>query len=247
MLSKKNRLSILLILIILTTIISSSITYFFLKHKNQAKKQNFSGNFTQNEESISNNESMNLKLYFLNPDSNEFDIETRIVQNKNSTLKNIENVISELIKGPRTSLHSTIPDGTQLLNIFVHKDKNLYLNFNELFKYNHPCGTESEYQTIYSLYKTIFDNFHNIEKIDLLIEGEQIKTLCGHLDLNAPFEALVNFNFQDGCLNSELLNSLEFNDENERKSIPDFDRSTKIPFYKPEEYKKEAIEEIKIN
>lgn len=98
-----------------------------------------------------------------------------------------ENTIKELIKGPQTSsLSPTIPDRVELISIEI-EDNLAYLNFNQALVKNHWGGSAGESLTVYSIVNTMVQ-FAEIAEVIILIEGEQINTLAGHLDLSIPLE-----------------------------------------------------------
>lgn len=100
------------------------------------------------------------------------------------TYKAIEAVIEELIKGPSSSsLVATIPKGTRLRNVFV-SDHIAYLDFSRELKTKHWGGSSGELMTVYSIVNTVLDNFPYLKGVKMLIEGRDVETLIGHLDIS---------------------------------------------------------------
>lgn len=98
------------------------------------------------------------------------------------------NTIEELIKGPESSfLGKTMPPSTELIDLEL-KNNTVFLNFNIEFKENHWGGSTGERMTVYSLANTM-TQFDDIDKIKILIEGQEIETLAGHMDLSIPLSA----------------------------------------------------------
>lgn len=100
------------------------------------------------------------------------------------TYKAIEAVIEELIKGPSSSsLVATIPKGTRLRNVFV-SDHIAYLDFSREIRTKHWGGSSGELMTVYSIVNTVLDNFPYLKGVKMLIEGKDVETLVGHLDIS---------------------------------------------------------------
>ncbi len=120
-------------------------------------------------------------LYFSTQDAMYLASERRTVNIDNLYL----NTLKELIKGPESSsLNKTIPEGVIILDIKVKKG-NIRINFNRALQKNHWGGSTGERMTVYSIVNTM-TQFDTIQKVRILIEGKEIKTLVGHLDLTEP-------------------------------------------------------------
>jgi len=245
--SRTKKITFIIVLVLSVSLISSALTYLFLSRK--AMRGNFLGfNKPQKGDSFSKEDTINVKLFFLNPASDRLDFEIRRITNEGSVLKNIEAVLTELIRGPRTKLINTIPKGTKLLNIFLDDRNVLYINFNNLIRDNHPCGFAAEYQTICSLFKTIYTNFGYVQKIIIMLDGEIPETLCGHIALSASYDSLLNLDRLEKCAGDHVDHRGETRPEPAGDQLtPSDDEDVEIPLYKPEEEDESTIEEIRIN
>ena len=95
-------------------------------------------------------------------------------------------IASELIRGPRsTELSPTVPTDARLLNAYK-LDDTLVLDFTHELQTNHPGGSTGELLTVYSIVNSMAENMSGIERVQILVEGEEIETLAGHLDLRKP-------------------------------------------------------------
>lgn len=96
-----------------------------------------------------------------------------------------ENAIDELIAGPEDPNNSrTIPDGVSLEDIKI-EDGLARVNFNRALIDNHWGGSTGERMTVYSIVNTL-TQFEEIDEVLFLIEGNEIETLAGHMDLTKP-------------------------------------------------------------
>lgn len=93
--------------------------------------------------------------------------------------------IEELIKGPKSrDLVRTIPEGTKLKNIKI-EDNICYPDFSQELISRHWGGSSGERMTVYSIVNTL-TNFSSIKSVRILIEGKDVATLKGHMDLSEP-------------------------------------------------------------
>lgn len=94
-------------------------------------------------------------------------------------------LFKELKAGPESKeLTQTIPEGVELLEYEIEAKK-IILNFNLALKNNHWGGSTGERLTVYSIVNTYTD-LDEIESVLVLLEGENVETLVGHLDLSRP-------------------------------------------------------------
>jgi spore germination protein GerM len=100
-----------------------------------------------------------------------------------------EKLIEELINGPVFEQNKqTIPDGTKLIDIKI-EDKIAYVNFSRELTENHWGGSAGESMTIGSIVNTLaLNEGTGIEKVQILVNGEKIETLAGHIDTSIPLE-----------------------------------------------------------
>jgi len=127
------------------------------------------------------------KVYFSNSQAAYLIPERREVK-KNQLYSNL---IQELIAGPNSEeLNKTIPPQTELLGVRV-KDKIARVDFSQELMDDHWGGTAGETMTVYSIVNTL-TQFNSVDQVQILIAGQQVETLAGHIELSQP----ISFNSQ---------------------------------------------------
>ncbi len=81
---------------------------------------------------------------------------------------------------------SAIPRGVSLRELFVTSQGVAYLDLSQELVSNHPGGSSAEELTVFSLSQTLIANFPAVKTVKILVEGREIQTLAGHLDLTIP-------------------------------------------------------------
>lgn len=110
----------------------------------------------------------------------------------------VKEAVNRLIAGPSAApLTATLPKTAALRRVFTGVDRNLYLDFDMNITAQHPGGITGEIISTASICKTVMANF-NADSVTILVEGKEIKTLAGHLDLERPItrigcEALAGY------------------------------------------------------
>lgn len=125
-------------------------------------------------------------LYFLSEDTNMLAGEERAI---NAGDKDFQIAVLEaLIKGPQNpSLGTTIPPDVQVLGVTVEEKGTVVVDFSRELLTSHWGGSMGEIMTVYSVVNTL-SSLPGIEQVKFLVEGEEIETLTGHLDISEPVE-----------------------------------------------------------
>lgn len=96
-----------------------------------------------------------------------------------------EEAIQSLIDGPMDEeLAPVLPSGTELLSLKIEEGL-ATLNFNKALMKNHWGGSETEQITVQSITRTL-TAFPGIDRVKLLIEGQPIDSIAGHILLEYP-------------------------------------------------------------
>jgi len=93
--------------------------------------------------------------------------------------------VIELIKGPTiSSLYPTIPEGTQVNEVYIADDI-AYVDLSEEVFKNHPGGSSGELMTVYSMVDTLTE-ISPIRGVQILVAGNERESLVGHVDISRP-------------------------------------------------------------
>ena len=129
-------------------------------------------------------EERDVTIYFADENATGLVPEKRRARLGVDTATDALTIMSELMRGPQSAgYYSTIPSDTRLLNAYA-LGNTLVLDFTHELQTNHPGGSTGELLTVYSIVNTMTMNLHGIRRVKILVEGEEVETLAGHLDLS---------------------------------------------------------------
>lgn len=128
-------------------------------------------------------------LYFGDPVSKGLRREKREIEAAEGLNSQAKQVILELIRGSNTNLARTIPPATTLRGLSVNTNHIACVDFSSDLTRQHTGGSFAELLTIYSIVNSLTLNFEEIEKVQILVEGERVETIAGHISAMRPFEA----------------------------------------------------------
>jgi spore germination protein GerM len=81
---------------------------------------------------------------------------------------------------------SAIPPGTTLRALFITDSGRAFVDLSREFASAHPGGTTDELLTVYSIVDALTTNMPAISSVQLLVDGKEVDTLAGHVDLRRP-------------------------------------------------------------
>jgi len=133
--------------------------------------------------------SRNVTLFFAGADDPVIYGETRELAVGRRLDEQVRQVIDALVSGPSTSKGiSAIPPGTQLFSVMVDADSGtVYLDFSSELVAAHPGGSAAEYCTIASIVRSVGENFPEVLRVQILVDGSQVETIAGHVRADQPF------------------------------------------------------------
>ncbi|GAG60578.1 unnamed protein product [marine sediment metagenome] len=189
---KRNNLKIIFILFILVVIVIFSYTIFnkfivpiWERYKEKpiiTKEAPYKEEEIKEVQPVPIGEMVEVNLYFSDSQAMYLVPEKRKISQTPSLARQ---AVIELIKGPENSdLYSTIPEGTQVNEVYIADDI-VYIDLSEEIFKNHPGGSSGELMTVYSIVNTLTE-IHSIKGVQILVEGNEKKTLIGHVDISMP-------------------------------------------------------------
>jgi spore germination protein GerM len=81
---------------------------------------------------------------------------------------------------------SAIPAGVALRDVFVTERGDAFVNLSADITAKHPGGSLLEVLTVYTLVNALTVNLPAITRVQILVEGKEVDTLAGHVDLRHP-------------------------------------------------------------
>lgn len=84
---------------------------------------------------------------------------------------------------------SAIPMGVSLRSVFLTPRGDAYVDLSREIITGHPGGSLNEALTVYTLVNALTQNIKEITGVQILVDGKQIDTLAGHIDLRQPLTA----------------------------------------------------------
>ena len=97
-------------------------------------------------------------------------------------------VLHALIADTPSSEQRTIPADAELLAFYLLPDGTTIADFSDALSSETPSGIESEQLVVDSISQTLENNVATVRRLKILIHGQEVETLAGHVDLTGFFD-----------------------------------------------------------
>ena len=94
--------------------------------------------------------------------------------------------ILEAQLAPAAPLLSAVPADTKLRDVFVTDRGDAFVDLTAELSSKHSGGALDELLTIYTIVNALTMNLPAITRVQILIDGKEVDTLAGHVDLRHP-------------------------------------------------------------
>lgn len=81
-----------------------------------------------------------------------------------------------------------VPKGTKLRAFYVTERGEAFVDLSGDVVSAHPGGSLTELLTVYAIVNAVTANLPAIQRVQLLVEGKEVDTIAGHVDVRRPLE-----------------------------------------------------------
>jgi spore germination protein GerM len=126
------------------------------------------------------------RLFYVAEDGIHLTHVERDVPYGEGTLEQAREIMLAQLAPATEPLVSAIPAGTTLRALFLTERGDAYVDFSREIVAAHPGGTADELLTVYTVVNALTENLPAVSGVQLLVDGKEIDTLAGHVDLRNP-------------------------------------------------------------
>ncbi len=124
-------------------------------------------------------------LYFGAPDGSDLVEVNREMPVPSDPSALLAGVMRELASGPSDKGIAVLPAGTQVRSAYI-SGNDAYVDFSSEVRSGFAGGSTEEYLLIASVVRTVAENFPDISRVQILVEGKTIDSLGGHYEIAEP-------------------------------------------------------------
>ena len=94
--------------------------------------------------------------------------------------------IVEAQLAPAAPLVSAVPPETKLRDVYVTERGDAFVDLSGEVASKHPGGSLDEIFTVYTIVNALTVNLPAITRVQILVDGKEVDTLAGHVDVRHP-------------------------------------------------------------
>jgi spore germination protein GerM len=95
-------------------------------------------------------------------------------------------IIEAQLAVPAAPLVSAIPAGTMLRALYITERGDAFVDLSADISRKHTGGSMDEILTVYTIVNALTVNLPAITRVQILVDGKEVDTLAGHVDLRNP-------------------------------------------------------------
>jgi len=95
-------------------------------------------------------------------------------------------LMAQLTEAAPSPYVTVIPTGTTLRAFYVTAQGDAFVDLSPEVVSGHPGGSLNELLTVYALVNAVTANLPAAKRVQILVDGKEVDTLAGHVDLRRP-------------------------------------------------------------
>jgi hypothetical protein len=103
-----------------------------------------------------------------------------------TTVEQARHLVEALLRPAPEPYAAALAEGTRIRHIFLTEQGTAFVDLSREAVDNHRGGSLEELFSVYALVNTLTVNLPAIRDVQILVEGQEVDTLAGHVDLRHP-------------------------------------------------------------
>ena len=103
-----------------------------------------------------------------------------------TTVEQGRQIVTAQLQVPPPSFISPVPEGVTLRSFYMSERGDAFVDLGREISAKHPGGSVAELFTVYALVNAVTANLPAISRVQILVDGREVETLAGHVDLRRP-------------------------------------------------------------
>jgi hypothetical protein len=132
-------------------------------------------------------------LFYVSDDGLELVPTARDVRYGATPAEQAAAIVEAQIAPPVGAMVSAIPRGTTVRAVYLGAHGEVYVDLSAEASRNHTGGSQNEALAVYAIVNAVTANLPSVTGVQILIEGQEVDTLAGHVDLRQPFRRTLRW------------------------------------------------------
>jgi spore germination protein GerM len=133
------------------------------------------------------------KLFYVSEDGTRLTTVERDVTYGDGAAAQAGEIVKAQIAPVAAPLLSAVPPGTALRAFYLTAGGDAFVDLSREVVAAHPGGSLDELLTVYAIVNALTVNLPAVTAVQVLVEGKEVDTLAGHVDLRRPLTKNVSW------------------------------------------------------
>lgn len=129
---------------------------------------------------------IHVSLFYVSTDGASLVSMSREVPYGATPAEQARRIVEAQVQTPPAGMVSAIPDGTTVRAVFLTEQHEAYVDLGGTIRTGHSGGSLNEALAVYAIVNALTVNLPDVAAVQLLVDGQEVDTLAGHLDLRHP-------------------------------------------------------------
>jgi spore germination protein GerM len=129
---------------------------------------------------------INATLFYVADNGTELVPQSREVPLGPTPAEQAREIVNAQLQAAPSGVLSAIPAGTQVRAVYLTEKNEAFVDLSREIIAAHPGGSLNETLTVFAIVNAVTVNLPDVAGVQILVEGKEVDTLAGHLDLRHP-------------------------------------------------------------
>lgn len=129
---------------------------------------------------------INATLFYVSADGTELVPIAREVLYAATPAEQARRIAEAQLQPPPEGMATAIPDGTTVRAVYLTSRGEAFVDLSREVVTGHRGGSLAEALTVYAIVNAMVVNLPDVSAVQILVDGQEVDTLAGHLDLRHP-------------------------------------------------------------
>lgn len=132
-------------------------------------------------------------LFYVSDDGAELVSVVRDVPFGATPAEQARRIVEAQVRTPADGSVSAIPNGTKVRAVFLGAHGDAYVDLSTEAAIGHHGGTLDEALAVFAIVNAITSNLPDVTAVQILVDGKEVDSLAGHLDLRQPIRRATDW------------------------------------------------------
>ena len=132
-------------------------------------------------------------LFYVSEDGGELVSVVREVPLGATPAEQARRIVEAQVSRPSDGNVSAIPGGTKVRAVFLGSHGDAYVDLSSDAALGHGGGTLDEALAVFAIVNAITSNLPDVTAVQILVDGKEVDSLAGHLDLRQPIRRATDW------------------------------------------------------